>query len=129
LSYINQDSLTGVAVVANNVFRGPGVTALVQCFLATITDPIGFWFQRILFNGNFCEHLTRPNDNAATVLLAGRRVAASANQVTAPRSVKSIDGTGSAAAASVVGNVTTGDIVGFPTALPAPIPAFNMKFI
>lgn len=126
LSYINAVNLTGAAVVANNVFRGPGRTALVQFFLTAISDPLGYWFQKIAFNGNFCDHLTTPVENGATVLLAGRHVAVSANQVTAPRGMRSMDGAGSLRA-SVVGNVTTGSLVNFPTVLPMPIPDFNIQ--
>jgi hypothetical protein len=124
LSDIKAVNLTGAAVVANNVFRGPGLTALVQFFL-TEKDSLGYWFQKIAFNGNFCDHLARRVEKGATVLLAGRHVAASANHVTAPEGVPSMDGTGSLRA-SVVGNVTTGALVNFVAAQPTPIPAFNI---
>jgi hypothetical protein len=130
LSFIRAEYPVSAAVVANNVFRGPGRTHLVQIFDQRITDGIHFWFPRIAFNGNFCDHLAVEGGNVVTVQLSGQHVAASANQVVAPSGVRSIDGTGSVRA-SVVGNVTTGAIGGFPAApstTPTPISSFNMQF-
>jgi hypothetical protein len=118
------------AVVANNVFRGPGETSLVQFFRfdLPIGDNVLAWeFHKIAFNGNFCEHYATEGGNKATVLLSGFHALASGNQVTAERGVPSIDVRGDRAA-SVVGNITTGDIrdTAVPLEKPAPRGDFNV---
>jgi hypothetical protein len=69
----------------------------------------GIEFHKIAFNGNFCEHYTTEGPNKATVLLSGFHALATGNHVTAPNGVPSIDIRGDRAA-SVVGNITSGEI-------------------
>ena len=99
------------AVVANNVFRGPGQTNLVQFFRFDLggDNVLGWVFHKIAFNGNFCEHYATEGGNKATVLLSGFHALATGNQVTAPDGVPSVDIRGDRAA-SVVGNITSGEI-------------------
>jgi hypothetical protein len=128
-------ALGSSAVVANNVLRGPGLTHLVEAPIIT-SGNAQMQFHKMLFNGNFCDHLapraTEPTKNASTVLLSGRHVAASANQITAlsaagTLSINSLDCLGSAGT-SVVGNVTSGAIVNLGTTSPGPPPgSFNIQ--
>jgi hypothetical protein len=132
------------ALISNNVCRGPGLTHLVECPISKIGDARAM-FHKILFNGNFCDHLALTTDtvlkNGSTVLLSGMHVGASANQVTAPGilrekskskseefvTINSIDCAGSQRT-SVVGNVTTGAIVNLGVTSPGPLPGpFNMQ--
>ena len=131
-------ALTSSALVSNNVFRGPGLTHLVELPSASLTDKTRSIFHKILFNGNFCDHLAQTSETVlkkgSTVLLSGVHVAASANQVTAPvvalgksATINSLDCAGSQRT-SVVGNVTTGAIVNLGTTSPGPLPGpFNMQ--
>ena len=126
LSYAPLAIGVGSAVVANNVFRGPGQTHLVQFFRFNFNQSLGYWFHKIAFNGNFCEHYTTAGDNKATVLLTGLHALATGNQVTAVRGVPSIDMRGDAAA-SVVGNITSGAIRDNTVPQqPTPLASFNM---
>ena len=125
------------ALVSNNVCRGPGLMHLVEFPIFQFGNARAM-FHKILFNGNFCDHLALTTDavlkSGSTVLLSGVHVAASANQVTAPgialgklATINSLDCAGSQRT-SVVGNVTTGAIVNLAVTSPGPLPGpFNMQ--
>jgi hypothetical protein len=119
------------AVVANNVFRGPGQTSLVQFFRVDIgsDNVLGWEFHKIAFNGNFCEHYTTEGVNKATVVLSGFHTLATGNQVTAQSGVPSIDIRGDHAA-SVVGNITSGEILDNAVPQqPTPLANFNVMHV
>jgi hypothetical protein len=126
LSYSGIPIMVGSAIVANNVFRGPGATCLVQFFRFDLIDALKFWFHKIAFNGNFCDHNTTEGDNKATVLLIGLHALATGNQITSLQGVASID-IRTDSAASVVGNITSGAIRDTGVTLQAtPLTNFNM---
>jgi hypothetical protein len=127
LSYAPLPVGVSSAIVANNVFRGPGVTHLVEFVRTIFSDNLAFCFHKIGFNGNFCDHVAERVNEPITVVLAGMHTVASANHVTAPEGVRSIDIRGNFAK-SVIGNITSGDIVDSGIApVPAPLTSFNIN--
>jgi hypothetical protein len=72
------------ALIANNTFRGPGASALVELFERRGEDNLIGRFERVLFHGNYCDHLTGPaNERLATVSLVGRHCSIGGNHVKA----------------------------------------------
>ena len=84
--------------IANNRFIGPGRTALVELFDGPFggLDNSAQRFERVLFHGNYCAHLTLPPNalgtggistgqgpGPATVRLAGRHCSITGNHVRA----------------------------------------------
>jgi hypothetical protein len=114
------------AVVANNVFRGPGVSHLVEFVRTNFNDNLALCFHKIAFNGNFCDHVAQEGAGHSTALLAGWHTLASSNQITAPGGVASIDVSNNFAV-SVVGNITSGSILTGAVPLPPPASAFNVN--
>lgn len=128
LSHPSVRNGVSAAIIANNVFRGPGITHLVELarFNSDILDSLAYCFQKIAFSGNLCDHVAERQNEPITVLLAGMHTLASANHVCAPEGVRSIDVSNNVAM-SAIGNITTGDIVvGGVAHMPNPQQDFNV---
>ncbi len=72
--------------ISDNKFIGTGAMALVELVQIPITDSIFIRFERVLFSGNYCSHISPAFDDnirAATVSLVGRHSTVSGNQIKA----------------------------------------------
>ncbi|MGF6289688.1 DUF6519 domain-containing protein [Paraburkholderia youngii] len=114
----------GAALVNDNVFRGPGRSYQVELRRTNITDTVGWWFFKCVFDGNVCEHhLTEKA--LATALLESLHVIASSNHVSSwVLNVPSIAGN-SVRHACVISNITTGQLA-IPNAIPT-VAGFNIQ--
>lgn len=111
--------------IANNKFYGKGFFALVQLYEIPLTDSVQLRFERVFFNGNYCSRWGTRDPRGATVVLTGTAAVVMGNQVKdLPRDSRSIDLTGMAG--TVVGNITSGNIVNDPN-FPAPEHQFNRQ--
>jgi hypothetical protein len=105
---------TGFPVlISGNRFTGSGRTALVELPLVNAqTGPM--LFERVLFSNNYCFHFTQPNDSGATVMLRGRGVTATGNQIKATTpGFRSMEFNGMKG--TCIGNITSGTISGITT--------------
>lgn len=79
--------VAGFAVqISDNKFVGTGAGALVELHEQIISDLVRLRFERVLFCGNYCEHISPAFDDKfefATVSLVGRQCSVSANHVKA----------------------------------------------
>ena len=117
------------AQIIDNKFTGTGASALVQLVEAEITDNVWLRFERVMYSGNFCWHLTgRPSNQGATVVLAGGLCTVSGNQVKA-NTLKFPSYHLNGMPGPFVGNISAGPVLGRPPAmiLPAPQNAFNFE--
>lgn len=114
------------ALISGNIFRGYGNSFLVQLPRLMINDIVGYWFDKIVFGNNACDHITKIGNKATTVLLAGRCAAIASNTVCAPHDVISIGGD-AFARGSATANTTTGLINAFNALTPSPEAGFNLR--
>lgn len=79
--------VAGFAVqVSDNKFVGTGAGALVELREQIVSDLVRLRFERVLFCGNYCNHISPAFDDSfrfATVSLVGRQCSVSANHVKA----------------------------------------------
>jgi hypothetical protein len=119
-------AVTGFAIqILGNKFLGFGQSALVQLTQQKVSDLSFVRFERVLFENNYCMHLSpRFNDAAATVVLVGHAASVVGNHIkaTTPR-FASIDFTDMPG--PCIGNVLNGPILRHGTT-PALDANFNM---
>jgi hypothetical protein len=130
LSFVtgNQRVTLGSALVQDNKFLGPGLSALVEMVRVPITDNVDTRFDRVTFNGNHCEHLvTEGGRTRATVVLWGEHLIAMGSHVRAIPDINypSMRFNGRPDVA-LLGNVTTGALFQFGSTVPAPHTSFNV---
>lgn len=94
--------------VTGNSFSGTGQSALVELRQTKVSDFLNQRFERVMFNNNYCEHVTAPAlaKTAATVRLVGRAATVVGNQIKSQPHVASVDfgGMPGPFAANVIGD-------------------------
>jgi hypothetical protein len=115
----------GQAALLGNKLLGVGRSALVEVPRIPITDTLSFQFDRVSFTNNDCFHLaTDANDALATVSLQAEQMVAMGNHVRAGTRFFSFHFHGNRRTL-FLGNITDGEVLGYPAPRPTPVDDFN----
>jgi len=116
----------GQALVTGNTFIGSSPTRLVKIWREGADRRFG----KVTFSNNVCRHFdakTTPTD--ATVMLSGDQIIALGNHIDAEKAKAVSMNLDNRPQVSLMGNITTGDLVNVtPAVRPSPIASFNVKF-
>lgn len=110
--------------ITGNKFYGKGLSALVQVMEVPVSDNLRLRFERLFYTQNYCNHFGARGDRGATVNLVGSAAVVMGNQVKGDFRRPSIDLNNMAG--TVVGNITSGDIINDPN-FPANEIQFNRR--
>ena len=114
----------GSAQVLGNKFNGPGFSALVEIAKFSTDPNAPFYFDRITFSNNYCDHINSAQDaSRATVSLNGGSAIVQGNQFKSSTTFFAVNFNGSPGVYS--GNISMGGTTQF-TAFPVPEANYNI---